>query len=182
LRLLFLGNVIPRKGLHVLLEALSRLPAGSWELSVVGRLDVDQAYARRVRRVVAERGLAGGVIFSGPLDEGRLSAILSTSQLLVVPSSYEGFGIAYLEGMGFGIPAIAASSGGAAEIIHQGINGYLIEPGDWRSLAGYLGGLAEDRQLLQRLSLAARQSFAAHPTWEQSGQVVRDYLLGILEA
>ena len=182
LRLLFLGSVVPRKGLHVLLEALSRLPAGTWELSVVGRVDVDRAYARRVRRMVVERGLAGGVVFSGALDEERLSAQLSNSQLLVLPSSYEGFGIAYLEGMGFGIPAIAPTTGGAAEVVHQGVNGYLIDPGDWRSLAGILGELAEDREALQRLSLAAWRSFAAHPTWEQSGQVIRDYLLSVLEA
>jgi glycosyltransferase involved in cell wall biosynthesis len=122
------------------------------------------------------------VNFLGSLDEGSLSALLRSSQVLVVPSYYEGFGIAYLEGMGFGLPAIAASGGGAAEIIRKGVNGYLIEPGDWRALACHLDELAADRQLLAGLSQAARQSFLAHPTWEQSGQKIRHYLLEVVEA
>ena len=182
LRLLFLGNVIPRKGLHVLLEALSHQPPGLCELSVVGRLDVDRAYARRLLRSVTAKGLESRVSFCGPLDDQSLSARLRNSHLLVVPSSYEGFGIVYLEGMGFGLPPIAACGGGAAEIIRQGENGYLNEPGDWRTLAHQLEGLAVDRQLLARLSTAARRSFAAHPTWEQSGGRVRDFLLEVVEA
>ena len=182
LRVLFLGNVIPRKGLHVLLEALSHAQPGLCELSVVGRLDVDRAYARRLLRSVTAKGLTSQVSICGPLDDESLSALLRSSHLLVVPSSYEGFGIVYLEGMMFGLPAIAASGGGAAEIVREGENGYLIAPEDWRALTHHLEILAMDRQLLVKLSLAARQSFAAHPTWEQSGGKIRDYLLEVVEA
>ncbi len=94
-----------------------------------------------------------------------------------MPSSYEGFGIAYLEGMGFGLPAIATTQGAAREIITSGENGYLVAPDDPRELAECLLQLAEDRELLLRLSLGAHQHFIDHPTWEQTTLRIRDFLL-----
>jgi glycosyltransferase involved in cell wall biosynthesis len=94
-----------------------------------------------------------------------------------VPSSYEGFGIAYLEGMAFGLPAIATTAGAAGEIVTHGKDGYLISPGDSHALAEHLLQLAMDRQLLLAMSLAARERFLAHPTWEQSGETIREFLL-----
>ncbi len=59
LRLLFLGNVIPRKGLHTLLEALALLPREAWRLTVAGSLEADAAYVRQVRSRIAEAGWGG---------------------------------------------------------------------------------------------------------------------------
>lgn len=180
LRLLFLGNVIPRKGLHFLLQALSRLPPESWELAVVGSLEFEPKYARLVLRQANQLGLSTRITFHGALDEGDLVEQFRSNQLLVVPSSYEGFGIAYLEGMGFGLPAIASTGGAAGEIITHGVDGYLIQPGDVQALSECIRRLAEDRALLARLSLAARQRFLNHPTWEQTGQRIREFLLNML--
>ena len=57
LRVLFVGNIIPRKGLHVLLEALAQLPADSWQLAIAGDPHADAAYARRMREAAASAGL-----------------------------------------------------------------------------------------------------------------------------
>lgn len=177
LRILFLGNVIPRKGLHTLIEALSLLPANTCALTVSGNLVFDRSYARAIIKKVAELDLHDRVRFSGPLQDQALVEHFQSSHVLVVPSSYEGFGIAYLEGMAFGLPAIATTAGGAGEIITHGRDGFLIPPGDSQALASYLHQLATDRRRLLAMSLAARERFAAHPTWDRSGAAVRKFLL-----
>lgn len=180
LRLLFLGNIIPRKGLHTLLGALSQLPdpqnAGSWTLKIIGSLEVDPSYASRIRRFVDHYGLGEKVQFLGVLDDHTLAEQLSSSHVLVVPSSYEGFGIVYLEGMGFGLPAIATSNGAAGEIITSGKDGFIIPAGDESSLANHLQELIQDRQRLQSMSLAARQRYEAQPSWEASMSCARAFL------
>ena len=63
---------------------------------------------------------------------------MTQHQVLAVPSLYEAFGIAYLEAMGFGLPVIASSAGGAHELITQGEHGFLVAPGDAATLAQHI--------------------------------------------
>lgn len=171
LRIVFLGNLIPRKGLHVLLDALARLPTEMWQLKVVGN-PVDARYARKMR----ERA-SGNVQWLGGLDDKALARVLATSHLLVVPSTYEGYGIVYLEAMSFGLPAIATTAGAASEIITDGVNGYLIAPNDAAELAARLEQLACNRARLAQMSMAAHERFLAHPTWQTSLTQIRHFLL-----
>lgn len=177
LRVFFLGNLIPRKGLQTLLAALASLPGDLWNLTVTGSLEMDRKYTHMIRRQIAANGLAENVIFTGSLSEAELVRTLETQHLLAVPSSYEGYGIAYLEGMGFGLPAIATTAGAAREIITPGVNGYLIDPQDVRRLAEILKQLAEERDMLVELSRGARCRFLAQPSWEQSAARIRAFLL-----
>ena len=135
LRLIFVGNLIPRKGLHTLLGALASLPPQDWRLTVVGGPDLDLSYARAIRRQIAALGLTGQVTLLGTLSPPELAARLRQSHLLAVPSSYEGFGIVYLEAMRFGLPVIAGDAGGPREIVSHGVNGFLVPPGDTAALA-----------------------------------------------
>jgi glycosyltransferase involved in cell wall biosynthesis len=176
LRLLFLGSVIPRKGLHTLLSALALLPREAWRLTGVGSQDVDPAYARKVRRQIAAAGMGGQVVFTGALDQEELAAVLAQNHVLAVPSSYEGFGIVYLEGMSFGLPALASTAGGAVEIITSGRDGFLVPPGDAAAIAVSLRTLVDNRDRLLAMSLAALDRFAAHPTWEDAGAAVHRFL------
>jgi glycosyltransferase involved in cell wall biosynthesis len=176
LHLIFVGNVIPRKELHTLLAALTRLPGHDWRLAVAGSLDLNAAYVKAIRRQIREAGLGPRVALLGSLPTPELAARLSASHVMAVPSSYEGFGIVYLEGMHFGLPAIASTAGAAGEIITHGHNGFLVDPGDAAALARHLASLMEDRDGLLRLSLAAHRSAAAHPTWEDSAARSRAFL------
>lgn len=196
LRLLFVGNVIRRKGLHALLSALGKTKAsilsgtkrsevkskdaaalpGEWRLSVVGSLAADAAYAQSIRRQIERKGLSDNVALLGSLGEAELANEFARSHALVVPSSYEGFGIVYLEGMAFGLPAIATTGGAAGEIITHGENGFLIAPDDVEALAGHIQTLMRDRERLAAMSQAALERYHAHPTWEQSAERVRNFL------
>lgn len=177
LRLLFVGNLIPRKGLHTLIDALCQLPSTDWRLEVVGNTAVSPAYTRHIQvRLPAQ------VTLHGMLPDEALAAWLCHSHLLVVPSHYEGFGIVYLEGMGFGLPAVGAAGGAAREIITEGKDGYIVDGADAAVLAQTIHRLHQAREQLACMGLAARQRFLRHPTWEESMATVRMFLQEITPA
>jgi glycosyltransferase involved in cell wall biosynthesis len=176
LKIVFLGNVIRRKGLHTLLEALSRLPKGTWQLDVVGELSMDRRYAAAIRRQIAKAGLVDSVKLRGFLPDSVVADRLSRSHLLAVPSSYEGFGIIYSEAMGFGLPVIASSAGAASEVISDEKEGLLINPGDADALTKHIQALSQDRRLLLQMSLKALKRHESFPTWEQSAARIRHFL------
>lgn len=175
LRILFLGNVIYRKGLHTLLRAISdqRLAVS---VDVVGGLKAEPMYADEMQKFVTEHGLSSTVRFHGALDNQPLIEMYKQAHVIVVPSSYEGFGIVYLEGMGFGLPAIGTTAGAASEVIKHGEDGYLIEPDDASALAKHLHKLATDRELLLKLSLNAVWRYQQQPKWNETANSIRDFL------
>ena len=180
LRILFLGNVIERKGLHTLLQAMQQLPVTSYQLDVVGSLTTDSTYAKKMQDFVMAHNLSSRVTFHSSLNNQPLIEKLKSAHVLVVPSSYEGFGIVYLEGMGFGLPAIGTTLGAASEVIEDGKTGFLIQPGDAQSLAEKLQLLSERRDLLMEMSLAARSRYQRQPKWNQTASQIRDFLLSFL--
>lgn len=175
LRIIFLGNVIFRKGLHTLLEAVRRQPL-AFQLDIIGSLTADSAYAQETQALATVNGLSSAIHFHGSLDNIPLVEKLKSAHVLVVPSSYEGFGIVYLEGMAFGLPAIGTTAGAAGEIIRDGETGYLITPDDAETLATRLEALAADHGLLTQLSLRALERYQQQPTWQQTARKIRTFL------
>lgn len=176
LRLLFVGNVIRRKELHTLLAAMAQLPRDVCTLTVAGNLSMDKPYVNAIRRSVEEYGLADRVLLLGSTIDTELVFWLKESQIMVVPSSYEGYGIVYVEGMGFGLPAIATTAGAAGEIITHGSDGLLIQVGDAGSLAVHLNDLYHDRDWLASMSLNARRRFECHPSWQMTTEHIVEFL------
>lgn len=176
LKLIFLGNIIPRKGLLTLLNALARIMGLDWQLEVIGDLTVDPAHVRRIRRAIRERGLDPRVTLVGRVHPASLAARLEQGHLMVVPATYEGFGIAYLDGMSYGLPAVATTAGGASEIVRHGHNGLLVAPNDTDGLARGLAGLINDRHALAEMGMAALETYRGHPSWSDSAELVRRFL------
>ncbi|MCJ7445549.1 MAG: glycosyltransferase family 4 protein [Methanotrichaceae archaeon] len=176
LSLLFIGNIIPRKGLHILLKALKRSPENQFILNVVGNRDADFSYFLTIKHQIEQNDMTNQVHFSGVLSDNDLCNCMKESHLFVMPSYYEGYGIAYLVGMGFGLPAIGTNHGGAREIITSDADGFLIDPGDDATLAGYLVQLSQDRELLQKMSLKALDHYFSRPNWDQSMKSIRIFL------
>jgi len=111
-----------------------------------------------------------GVTLSGPVSDTELADKLSQSHLLAVPSSYEGYGIVYVEAMGFGMPAMACTTEGASQIVHHARNGYLVSPGDVGVLAKHVYELSSNRGCLERMSLTAYETYSTRPTWAECGR------------
>lgn len=184
LKILFLGNVIGRKGLQTLLNALLILHAKRLsfilDMDIVGSLITDPTYAKQMQEFVTVNGLSSIVHFHSALDNELLKQKLQQAHVLIVPSSYEGFGIVYLEGMAFGLPAIGTTSGAAGEIIEHGKTGYLIEPNDSATLATRISQLASDRNLLTELSLNARKRYIQQPSWNETAGQIRAFLQSMI--
>jgi glycosyltransferase involved in cell wall biosynthesis len=180
LKIISVANLIPRKGIHTLITALASLPHNDWQLTVAGSLNMDTSYVGGIRRQIEQEKLNHRISLLGKVSDEELAILLPQYHLLAVPSSYEGFGIVYLEGMQFGLPAIAGTAGAAREIIRHGHNGFLVPPGDAAALARHIRLLIEDRELLKRLSLTAHRDAQAHPTWNDSAARARSFLQNFL--
>ncbi len=181
LRLIFVGNVLPNKGLLPLLQALRKLSCQTWHLTVVGSLDMHRRYVRQVKKLIAAENLQHQAALVGPRDGPELASLLSRSHIFVMPYSHEGFGMAHLEAMGFGLPVVGSAGGAVKEYVIPEQNGYLIEPGDGEKTAVCLKQLDGDRQLLIKLSRAALQTFHKHPRWIDTVKAVDRFLIDLTD-
>ncbi|WP_416839474.1 glycosyltransferase family 4 protein [Haloferax sp. DFSO52] len=175
LRVVAVGNLEPRKNVDGLLRALSRI-SGDWRLTVVGNA-VDADYERSLRALADTLGISDRVMFTGRLSDADLAATLRRSHLFALPSYYEGFGIAALEAMGFGLPAVVSANGGASELVTHCRDGFLVDPTDVSEITDAIAPLCRNRQRLIVHSVAARDRYLEHGTWDEMGQTVREFLV-----
>ncbi|HRJ75047.1 MAG TPA: glycosyltransferase family 4 protein, partial [Anaerolineales bacterium] len=168
-----------RKGLHTLLEAVSN-QRSAISVDVVGSLSVEPEYVEKIKKIITKNNLSSFIFLHNSLNNEPLKEKLKNAHILIVPSSYEGFGIVYLEGMCFGLPAIGTTAGAASEVIEGGKTSFLIEPNDSESLANIISNLAEYRELLVELSLNARKRYIQQPIWEETASQIRAFLLGMI--
>lgn len=155
---LFVGANLERKGLPALLRALVavRPTVPGLRLHVVG----DHPVRPRMEALARELGIAPLVVFHGFLPHDALSPLYRTARVLALPSEVEGFGITLLEAMHSGLPVIGSVRGGSAELVREGWNGYLVEPGDVATLAARLGVLLTDDRLCAELGGHGRETAA----------------------
>ena len=158
-RLGIIGRFSAQKRHSVLLEALTRLPPGSFSLSIVG--GVDQATQERV----AALGLSSSVNWPGFVADK--AAIYRELDIVVAPAVDEGFGMTVVEAGAHGLPVIAARSGAFPEVVRDGETGLLVPPDDPEALAKALQRLIADTGLRERLGKAARTHVAASFTVEK---------------
>ncbi len=151
-RILFLGELGPRKGADVLVEALGRLPPGGpWRAVIAG--DGDRAaLGRRVRAL----GLAEQVDLPGWLDPMGVNACLAASDILVLPSFEETLPMAVVEAFGAGLAVIATPVGSLADILIPEETGLFVAPSDAEGLAQAIHRLAAAPELRQSLGQAAK--------------------------
>ncbi len=180
LRILFVGSWIPRKELHTLVLALAELNSENWLLNIVGDQNADKKYSAYIHKLIEEAGVSERISIDGALERSELMSRYNNAHLLAVPSSYEGFGIVYLEGMGHGLPAIASNTGAARETVNHGVTGFLVNPGDAHELAGYIEILMNDRDKLAKMGIAGLKRYASHPTWEETGKKIANFLQGLV--
>ena len=103
-----------------------------------------------------KRGVHEHTVFLGKLDD--VENVLGISDLLLMPSELESFGLAALEAMACEVPPIASRVGGVPELVTHGVDGFLAEPGDVATMADDSIRLLQDADLYQRVSQAARQT------------------------
>ncbi|WP_264032506.1 glycosyltransferase family 4 protein [Cellulosimicrobium sp. SH8] len=168
LHVVYVGRVIPDKGVHVLLAAVGALDRADVRVTVVGRAGFDARdpltpYEQELRRTADD--LRSPVRFASFLARDALPAVLATASVVVVPSTWpEPFGLTALEGMAVGAAVVASDVGGLPEAVGDG--GLLVPPGDVARLADALDGL-RDAQTLGQAQARARAT-ARTRTWAVS--------------
>lgn len=161
----FLGRILPHKGIHLLIEALpAEVP-----LHVVGS-GSDPAYLDRLRTLATGKS----VTFHGALDDDRAIALLQRAMALVHPTpvdpdgsagARELFGLALVEAMACGTPVVASRAASLPEIVVNGETGILFTANDPISLEAAISRLSADPKLWHEMSAAARRRVEAKFTW-----------------
>jgi len=151
IRLAYIGSVLPGKGLHVLLEALRQVRSQRFVLDVLGRMDADPVYGRRITKLARRDSR---VNLKGPFSVEDKEEIYANIDLLIIPSVVpETFSLVAREALLNGTPVIASRVGALPEIILDGVNGYLFTPGDADELAGILNELDRQPERLSELDI-----------------------------
>ena len=166
-RLLITGNIIPRKGHHLLPELLAPLKDLPWELRVVGGAP-ERCYRRRLGRLIRRAGLSERVVFTGELAPEALAREYMEADIFVFPSAYEGFGISLAEAVRCGLPCLAFASGALSE--WAGRTELLVPAGDLRAFQDRLAALIRDPALRKKAAGDSRRLAGELPAWEQTGR------------
>ncbi len=155
-RFLFLGVLIPRKGVMDLLRAVSKLMdedrLGGCVFAVAG----EGEELEKLRRYAEDAGIADTVEFTGWVSGKAKDEQLLKSQVLVLPSWHEGLPLAVLEAMSYGLPVLATKVGDVPDAVEDGVNGFLFEPGDVNALADGIRRIA-DRDVWEKMSEQSRK-------------------------
>ncbi|MCA1689739.1 MAG: glycosyltransferase [Actinobacteria bacterium] len=157
------GHLVARKRHADVVRAVARLPGVRY--LAIGDGPERPALARLAR----ELGIEARVELAGQLDPAEALRRARAAWLFVMPSTEEAFGVAYVEAMAAGVPAIGAAGEPGPEEIGPGLE--LVPPGDPGALAAAMGRLLEDPAQLARLGAAARANVLERFTWARSGQL-----------
>lgn len=151
--LAIVAQMIPRKGHEVLFKALPEVlekhPAV--QVLVFGRGPLEES----LRRLAQASGLQQCVRFEGYRTD--MASVYPCIDLLVHPAFMEGLGVSLLEAASCGVPIVACRAGGIPEIVRDGINGYLVEPGDSKGLAKAINALLDHPARLAEFGTAGRK-------------------------
>ena len=167
IRMVTVAHLVARKRHDVVLRSLAALdPAHRPDYLVIG----DGPCREPLERLAASLGVAERVRFLGQLPNPEAVARAAACDLFVMPGVEEPFGVAFVEAMAAGLPAVGSrGEGGPEDIAAVGSGMVLVEPDDVAALAAVLDRLLADRAELRRLGAAARETVAANFTWERCG-------------
>jgi glycosyltransferase involved in cell wall biosynthesis len=151
---LFVGQPVRQKGLHYLLEAWRRLKPPNANLRIAGRLPKN-------REIINE--IEPSAQFLGPLSRESLRAEYWRADLLCLPSLSDGFGLVVLEAMACGTPALVTTNCGAADLIEENQNGFVIPSANLQALDSLLEWASKNRDVLRHLRSKTRAIAERYP-------------------
>ena len=171
---LFVGGTMHRKGIDMLLESfamLQRTHLGKARLVVVG--------PRGDSHALLERHAAGEIVVRPAVAQSDLLELYREADCFVLPSRHDSFGMAVLEAMACGSPAIVSDMVGAREAIEEGRSGWVVPFADAPALAQRMNWCVENRAALAAMRPAARAA-AERYSWERYGDRLAEVMAGIL--
>ena len=177
--LLCVATLTPRKGHQLLFRALASIPQGNWRLTCAGGFDRDPATVARLRAQLRTDGLEDRVTLAGDMDQATLATHYDSADLFVLPTLYEGYGMAVAEALARGLPVISTATGAIEELVVGGVvgsvrlqsdqpAGIVVPPGDLVAFADALSRVLSDAELRARFATGARAVRNRLPTWQDA--------------
>jgi glycosyltransferase involved in cell wall biosynthesis len=149
---LFMGRLGKRKGVYDIIESARQIRAENVKISLYGDGEIEN-----VKTMITANGVEDKVHVCGWIHGSQKDQAFRAASALILPSYSEGFPISVLEAMAYGIPVVATDVGGIAECIEDGVNGYLIKPGDCEKLANCIERLAASSVLRARMGKSGHE-------------------------
>jgi glycosyltransferase involved in cell wall biosynthesis len=177
--LLCVGSLSPRKGHDVLVEALDRIRDLQWTCTCAGSTTRDRHFADSVRARVDALALTDRIRFVGELDAVALGVAYDAASLFVLPSYYEGYGMAFAEALARGLPVVGTTGGAIGDTVPAGA-GILVEPGDVSALAESLRELIDSPERRGDLASVARRHAETMPTWQTQARAFGSALINLV--
>jgi glycosyltransferase involved in cell wall biosynthesis len=171
LALLAVGSLVRRKGYDVLVAALAALPDLPWRLTIAGDRTRNPAVAAALDAQIGACGLRSRIDVLGAVTDARLDELFASADLFVLPSRFEGYGIAFAEAIAHGLPVIGTTAGAIPDTVPADA-GVLVPPEDIEALTAALRRLMMDGGERRRLAAAALAAAARLPTWRQSAELI----------
>jgi glycosyltransferase involved in cell wall biosynthesis len=159
-RCVYVGQISHRKGIPVLLRAARGLP------------DIDFVLTGPVVTPSLLRELPPNARWMGPLPHADVAALMRESDIFVLPSLEDSYGLVVSEAMASGLPVVVTDHVGASEIVEPGLTGFVVPAGDHTPLGAALRCLADDSDLRSRMGAASRSRMASGQSWAQYGTEV----------
>ncbi|MFH1305063.1 MAG: glycosyltransferase [Candidatus Omnitrophota bacterium] len=135
-------------------------------------------YLEELKQLADKLGLSDKVIFTGFVD--NMKELYSSLDLLVLPSQAEPFGRVLIEAMAMGLPVVATRSGGAPEIVEDGVTGFLVQPDDVNSTKGAIVRIVQDRQRSKERGAAGRKRVEKVFTSEENVKRTQEIYLSLI--
>jgi glycosyltransferase involved in cell wall biosynthesis len=169
-RLLSIGSVVPGKGYDLLIAALVALADMPWRLTIAGDRTRNPAAAARLDADIEAHGLGDRVAVLGAVPAERIIELYLASDIFVLASRFEGYGMALAEAIGHGLPVVSTRAGAIPDTVPAEA-GLLVPPDDTIALAQALRRLIGDPSERRRLATNARAAAAQLPTWQDSARL-----------
>ncbi len=164
-RLLFVGRFNAFKNVESLLETVDKLcqqGIDNFELRLVG----DGERRANLERLVVEKGLTRNVRFLGWVDREAIVERYRQADLFVTATTWEGMPNTVLEGMACGLPVVATRASGLDQLVHEGVNGHLVDIGDSTAMADRLADLIDNPYERLRMGKESRKIAEQQFAWE----------------
>ncbi len=149
------GRLVPAKGQHILLAAVSRLRSRGRAVNL--RLVGEGPDRDSLERLAREYGIADNVVFEGAVNQDKIRGLLEQANVFALASFAEGIPVVLMEAMAMEIPCVATWITGIPELIRDSTDGLLVPPSDDEALAGAIARLMDSYDLQKELGAAGRR-------------------------
>jgi glycosyltransferase involved in cell wall biosynthesis len=167
LMLLSVATLNPGKGHADLLTALAAVPSRHWHLTCAGSVTRHPPTVEQIRAMIRDLRLDGQVSLAGELEASALEECYDRSDVFVLATLRETFGMAVAEALAHGLPIVSTRTGAIPDLVGTAA-GLLVAPGDVQALTDALSRVIGDADLRARLAAGARAVRPMLPTWDET--------------